>query len=268
MKRVHTISQLFSPSPRKKNGRLLAIFAHPDDESILIGGLLSRAHAEGIQTHVLCMTNGELGGTKSGVSAARLASIRKKELHHAAEILGICRIITPGLPDGSLFYKTPAAKRIISSAITAVRPSLVITHDPSGITNHPDHITVSALTKRVVAAKKLHAPLLYVVVLGTKEKKFRLSLEVTAKNWHSMPPATHNIPLRQYHAQKMHACLAHKSQQLQSVYGINRLVWYRFFDSEYLHLVNLSVSCRYIFSSYRAADLKFDARNKKTVWSV
>jgi len=69
---IKTIQQLFPRSKTLRPGRLLAVFAHPDDESLNIGGLLAKAKKEGIETYLVCLTKGEKGVVDPGVSGERL----------------------------------------------------------------------------------------------------------------------------------------------------------------------------------------------------
>src|SRR5688500_2419159 len=78
---------------------LLAVFAHPDDESIACGGLLARCADLGAHVAVVCATAGEAG---PGGGAEDLAKQRTDELRAAAAVLGISEIIMLGHADGML----------------------------------------------------------------------------------------------------------------------------------------------------------------------
>ena len=73
------------PAPRDLHGRsLLAVFAHPDDESLACGGLLAWCAHLGADVSLLCMTHGEHGPGGEDVRRTR-----RRELEAAARALGL-----------------------------------------------------------------------------------------------------------------------------------------------------------------------------------
>lgn len=132
--------------------RLLAILAHPDDETLGVGGVLARYAAEGVEVHLVTATRGEGGrfrGVKEGhghPGREKLASIREQELHAAAAILGIRSITLLGYGDGRLDEADPReALGRVSAEIRRLRPHVVITFPPDGGYGHPDHIAICQL---------------------------------------------------------------------------------------------------------------------------
>jgi N-acetyl-1-D-myo-inositol-2-amino-2-deoxy-alpha-D-glucopyranoside deacetylase len=146
--------------------RLLAIFAHPDDESLACGGTLARCAAEGARVTVLCVTRGEAGGRAAGCQEdVALGSVRRVELHRAAERLGLDEVILLDHPDGSLNGVDPALfKHEIVLTIRHVRPDLVITFGADGLYWHPDHIFVHERVTEAVDALGPSGPALFYVV--------------------------------------------------------------------------------------------------------
>ena len=70
---------------------IACIFAHPDDETYCVGGILAKCAAAGIKIDLFCATDGD-AGKNSGVpvsSRQELAQLRRKETLAAAKILGI-----------------------------------------------------------------------------------------------------------------------------------------------------------------------------------
>lgn len=121
--------------------RLLAIFAHPDDESFGAGGLLAKCSQQGVRVIVLSATCGDAG--IAGVSSEKASEVRYGELIRAVNQLG-GEAYCLGYPDGKLAQVDPA--RIlehIASWISLVEPQVVLTFGPDGLSGHPDHMTIS-----------------------------------------------------------------------------------------------------------------------------
>jgi len=122
---------------------MLFAFPHPDDESISCGGSIYKYFKNGWQIHLVCATNGETGskGSYSNASSEQLAVIRRKELEKAASTLGISSITFLGCKDGKLAEQTPGElEDILYRKISELAPDIVITYEPKGVTNHPDHV--------------------------------------------------------------------------------------------------------------------------------
>jgi LmbE family N-acetylglucosaminyl deacetylase len=131
------------------NNKLLAIFAHPDDESIMMGGTLAYYAQHGADVHLLCATRGEWG-TISDESLAvqeNLGAVREKELKNACEILGVNLEGFLDCPDGNVNNTDwqEIEEKIVRS-IRTLRPQVVVTFGLDGLYGHPDHIAVSMLT--------------------------------------------------------------------------------------------------------------------------
>ena len=140
----------------RDNLRLMAVLAHPDDESLGFGGTLARYAGEGVETFLLTATRGENGrhGSSKSSSPEHLGRVREAELLAASKVLGISEVHLLDYIDGSLDRADPAeAIDRIASHIRRVRPHVVLTFGPEGAYGHPDHIAISQLaTSAVVAA--------------------------------------------------------------------------------------------------------------------
>lgn len=128
---------------------LLAVFAHPDDETFRCGGLLALLAERGVQVHVLCATRGEAGscGDPPICSAEELAEVRTRELQCACDILGIRPPRFLDYPDGKL-RKVDVEEAIgrIKAAAQKLRPQILLTWPADGLSGHPDHQAVSRWT--------------------------------------------------------------------------------------------------------------------------
>lgn len=130
--------------------KLLAVFPHPDDETLGLGSTLARYAAEGIQTYLICATHGERGwfeseGPNPGFEG--VAKIRKAELDCAAKHLGIREVVMFDYLDGDVDQAKPdeIIRRIVTE-VRRIKPQVVVTFPPDGIYGHPDHIALSQFT--------------------------------------------------------------------------------------------------------------------------
>lgn len=130
--------------------RLLAVFPHPDDETLGLGGTLAKYSAEGVETYLVCATRGERGwseseGANPGLEA--VGHIREAELRCAAEQLGLHEVNFLGYLDGDVDQARP--QEIIAKIVSHIRrikPQVAVTFGPDGATGHPDHIALSQFT--------------------------------------------------------------------------------------------------------------------------
>ena len=155
-------------SDRDFHGRsLLAVYAHPDDESIASGGLLTLCSRRGARVALLCLTRGEHGPSAGDGEVAALARTRTRELEEAARLLGLADVVVRDLPDGMLpWVGDGVLDAEISAAIARVRPDVVLTFDEDGLYWHPDHVAVhGAVTAVVRAGQASDGPALYYVTM-------------------------------------------------------------------------------------------------------
>ena len=117
---------------------VLAVVAHPDDESFGLGALLAAFVAAGSRVSVLCLTHGE-ASTLHGVQGD-LATVRARELAEAAAVLGIARVGLAAFPDGALSeVDLDSLVSEVAGFVGASRPNGLIVFDRGGVTGHPDH---------------------------------------------------------------------------------------------------------------------------------
>jgi LmbE family N-acetylglucosaminyl deacetylase len=133
--------------------RLMAVLAHPDDESLGFGGTLARYASEGIETYLVTATRGERGrlGERRGAPLDEVGRIREQELLRAARVLGVREVSFLNYLDGELDRAEPEeAIGRIARQIGRVRPHVVMTFGPEGTYGHPDHIAISQFTTAAV----------------------------------------------------------------------------------------------------------------------
>ena len=146
-------------------GTVLMIWAHPDDETYLAGGLSAALTEAGHRVFCLTATRGEAGvASVPAEHHERLAAIRTSELEEALRILGVEEHHWLDYPDGgcAAVDAEEAAARI-AAVLDEVRPDTVVTFGPDGFTGHPDHQAVSGWTDRALAQASGRPRLLHAV---------------------------------------------------------------------------------------------------------
>jgi LmbE family N-acetylglucosaminyl deacetylase len=147
---------------------VLAVFAHPDDESLTCGGTLARLADAGVRILLLCASRGEAGSISDPGLApdGDLAAVRSRELREAAAALGIAEVIVGDHPDGDLRWDdVPELHREIVALVQQHDPAAVITFAEDGLYWHLDHIGVHERTYTAVRSFGDAAPPLYYVTM-------------------------------------------------------------------------------------------------------
>jgi LmbE family N-acetylglucosaminyl deacetylase len=140
---------------------ILAVLAHPDDESFGMGGTLALYASRGVDVYLLCATGGEVGTVDPKFLQAyrTVAELRESELRCAAARLGLKGVFflgyrdsgMPGTshnshPDAHIAHPVEEVATSIVRHLRKLRPDAVLTFDPYGVYGHPDHIHVHRAT--------------------------------------------------------------------------------------------------------------------------
>jgi len=138
----------------KTNLKLLVIFAHPDDESMGMGGTLAKYSAEGVETYYVCASRGEqgwFGPEEQNPGPDRLGQIRKEELENAVKELGLRGLYFLDYMDGDVDQANheEAVCKIVTH-IRRIQPQVVVTFPPDGNYGHPDHIVIGQFTSAAI----------------------------------------------------------------------------------------------------------------------
>jgi LmbE family N-acetylglucosaminyl deacetylase len=155
-------------------GTVLGVWAHPDDEAMLSGGLMAIARAGGQRVAVVTATRGELGTTEPDVwPPARLGRLRAAELRRALAAVDVTEQRFLGYVDGTLpQVPWPVGVTRIAQTISEVRPDTIVTFGPDGLTGHDDHRTVSAWATAARAMAAPDAQLLYATTTASFEDQW------------------------------------------------------------------------------------------------
>lgn len=137
--------------------KLLAVYAHPDDEAFGTGGSLARYAAAGVQVTLVCATRGEAGeiSDPSYATPETLGAVREEELRCAADAMGVHELVFLDYRDSGMqgspenehpqaFMHAPAAEVVVRlvQIMRRVQPQVVVTFEPNGGYGHPDHIAI------------------------------------------------------------------------------------------------------------------------------
>ena len=188
--------------------RVLAVVAHPDDESFGLGGLLDAFHDAGAEVSVLCFTHGE-ASTLRGVPGD-LHEVRASELRGAAVLLGVAQVDLRDHPDGGL---APVAEEVLAGEVAAVagagRVDGMLVFDTGGVTGHPDHIAATAAAVR--AARSLDLPVLGWGISSSVAEALNAEF---GSRFRGRQPSEIHLTVRVNRTRQRHAAQAHPSQAL------------------------------------------------------
>lgn len=153
---------------------ILAVLAHPDDESFGLGGTLALYASKGYDTYLVCATRGEVGTVdEEHLNGYKdIAELRTDELMRAAKQLGLKNVFflgyrdsgMPGMdenkhPDAQINHPIEEVAERIVQYIRELKPDIVLTFDPIGGYKHPDHIHIHQAT--LLAFEKSDDPSFY-----------------------------------------------------------------------------------------------------------
>lgn len=146
---------------------LLAVFAHPDDETFRPGGTLALLARQGVRVEVLTFTHGEAGscGDPPLCMPDELPAVREQELNSACAVLGIQPPRLLDYADGQL-QEEDAETMVadILSVMEDVKPQVLLSFGPDGLSGHPDHVAVGAWTAESFRRAE-HAAALYTLAV-------------------------------------------------------------------------------------------------------
>ena len=146
--------------PIRQGRKLMAVLAHPDDESLGVGGTLAKYASEGVDVFLVTATRGD-GGRFRGIRSddrrhpgrEALGEIRENELRAAAKVLGIRDVSVLDYHDQQLDRADPReVVARIAGELRRIRPDVVVTFGPDGAYGHPDHIAISQFTTAAMVA--------------------------------------------------------------------------------------------------------------------
>ena len=198
--------------------RLLVVVAHPDDECFAFGGALALAAERGVETEVICLTDGQAAANRGDAASSEdLGRMRRQEFADSCDVLGVTRHEIWDYQDARLEFAdfSATAARLVGK-MRAYKPQVVLTFGPDGALNtHPDHTMASMFTTAAFhwAASAKRFPELGPVHAG--ERLYLLTTSYFAEGRPAPLPApwTLALDIRSVQARKFEAFKQHSSQR-------------------------------------------------------
>ena len=185
---------------------VLAVVAHPDDETFGLGAIADSFTTGGAAVHVLCFTHGEASTLNENHAALHQA--RQQELRQAAAELGVATVTLLDYPDGYLADVTPAelSGQVARLAVRSGAEGLLV-FDDTGITSHPDHQAATRAAMSAALAASL--PVLAWTLPDAVADRLRAE---TGHAFTGQPPGRVDLCVRVGRARQRRAALLHASQ--------------------------------------------------------
>jgi LmbE family N-acetylglucosaminyl deacetylase len=127
----------------------MCVVAHPDDECFAFGGALALAAEQGVETYVICLTDGQAASNRgAAASPEELGKMRRAEFAASCDVLGVTRHELLDYQDGQLeFADFSKVASLLVAKMREYKPHVVLTFSSDGAVNtHADHTMVSAFT--------------------------------------------------------------------------------------------------------------------------
>ena len=205
--------------------RVLAVFPHPDDETVACGGTLRRLGALHCEVTLVVLTSGERG-IGQGQSGVELGETRRAEMRQAAARLGVVRLLQWHLGDGELARQRDQLRVRLEGLARALCPDLMLTYGPDGLYGHPDHVACSEAVSWV-RSHSSPTPRLWYVALPRRVRRALVLLGALPPDPGVAAPApdpTTSVLVWPYLPAKVGAWRAHRSQRHALGAGAARLM--------------------------------------------
>lgn len=233
--------------------RVLAVFAHPDDE-VGISGTLAKLNANNITTGLVYLTRGEAGPTGGLVPQEQLGQARTKEMYAVKDILGVDYMQLFDFPDDGV-KDVPAedVKKALRSVIEEFKPTVVIGFDETiGFYGHEDHRLSGLYLHQLLDEKKpeylknYYMTTLPQPMIDEALKSSDMFRERYAKDpANGLPEPDVAVKIWKYSAEKKRVLEAHKTQKIiledmqPLVMNTPTYLYHFIMDREYFHRVPL-----------------------------
>ncbi len=199
----------------KNNQTVLAVLAHPDDETIFNGTLAMLAE-NNANVYLIYATSGDGGHDATGqnLHGKELAKVREIELQKALETLNISNPpFFLRFDDGKLSENVDVLQEKILKIFEAVKPDTIITFGPEGFTGHIDHKTLNFIADKIFNYTNFDGNLLHVAVSEERNKIYKnLFKGLVVENLVSDKKIDFKVDVSKYAQQRKESVLAHRTQ--------------------------------------------------------
>jgi len=200
---------------KNSENKILAILAHPDDETLFSGTLALLAN-KNIPIQIVYATSGDAGRDATGqnLSGDALAVVREEEARDSLKILSLS---TPPIflkyHDGDLKNKIQELKKNVSKLINNFNPNIIITFGPDGVSGHPDHIAIGAATDFIFDTREDVEILLHIAVSETRTKIYNSVAENYLVEYAVSDKAINlKVDVEKHNDKRLNAAIAYKTQ--------------------------------------------------------
>lgn len=174
------MGQITTPDDVRRLGTIVAIWAHPDDETFVAGGLLAAAAHNGQRVICVTATRGDKGDSpdQSRWPSSQMGAIRTKELAAAMRELGLTEHLWLTYGDGQCAAADQnKATATIAKLIKTYQPDSLVTFGPEGLTGHTDHQAVSRWTSEGAKLAQSKAKIYHPVYDPKQYQQFLVPLD-------------------------------------------------------------------------------------------
>lgn len=235
--------------PDQPKQRVLAFFAHPDDE-IAMGGTLAGLSEAGHEIVLVYLTRGEAGPTNGLVEQSELGAARTKEIQQVGKILGVHALELYDFPDSGLKdVSMDTIKQVALEMILKHTPDVLLSFDSEvGLYGHPDHRVATRALEEVYSEERGgsgFSPKRY-FQLTLSPKQIAIALEISPgfqknypKEGRGLPPPDFSVRTTEHFSTLVHMMEAHATQQqvfrdlMPYREELPQFVYSRIFDREY-----------------------------------
>jgi|GEM_PF-1570112 len=243
MKNLKTHLQNFSG-----NKKLLVIYPHPDDETMASGGILVMAKKFGWKTVVVTLTHGGAGQVYTNLKGKSLKETRAQELNRAVNHLHVDELVLGDFDDGKLRQTSSLWQSWVKKLIDQHNPGIVVTYDHSGVTGHPDHISLSLAILKIIKESKSKVKLFWNTF--PKDSLATRYVHDGVRDLTTEPTYVLDLDFLTVFS-KWRAAKAHKSQYLGKSLPVPLLLSFMFLHKEWYHEADFSKKYSHRFVEFK-----------------
>lgn len=206
---------LWKLTRKKGKIKVLAIDPHPDDETMLSGGFISKySRDKEVELKHICVTKGEKGDEIFKVSETELAEIREKEYKKALKALGCEKFEIWDFHDGKVEDEKELIFKKLNQELKTFQPDIILTYERAGLYGHPDHVALTQIVHQLVKEKHPNIKVLYKTLTKRVLKTIKLPFHMANGREVVQALPTTRLPILSFITSKYKACKQYKSQNL------------------------------------------------------